>query len=627
MRASGRVFIAAVPALLCAIATQVPAQVRTIALAGDAAPGVPAATFISFPSSAGLPVCDATGHAAFPGLTSGGVLGMWTDDLGSLSPIALSAGTVPWYPGTATLTELHQAILSDNQRVVFSGKANTPASLTGVWIQDGAGAAIAAGTGIPAPAFNGPSTFLLTPPPSGNMTYRFSRNGRLALMGADAIGTPSMWNIDPPPGLGRQFCVASHGAVLNPGYWSFQSNFVFNDLQNDALQLLYLNGTTRWWVAQGPCGLLGPVLADGDLVPTAGGTIPSAANVNGMSSLVPPDLNNSNAIVFPALLYNAGVTAANDEVYYLRDGTGFHVVAREGDPSPALSPGESLWPYFTIAGGTPPKLLVSDGGSVAFEAMITPSNTPAVLLRKPDGSLHVLARSGDPAPGYPGWNLVFSIGTPIEMNHFGQVLVQSAVCSAAFGCISSTTALFATDDNAHLQPVFLSGDTYQVRPGLTGTLALNGAAPVTAPFTSGGSDGQPRNFSDFGEYFFRGQFTPSGGGASVEGVFAVKGPGLTLSAGSESPRNTRLESVSPNPAPGRAHVAFELSQAGHARLEILDLAGRRVKTLRDGWLAANRYDESWQGDDDTGHAVAGGVYFVRLVAAGESSCQRIVILQ
>jgi flagellar hook assembly protein FlgD len=65
-------------------------------------------------------------------------------------------------------------------------------------------------------------------------------------------------------------------------------------------------------------------------------------------------------------------------------------------------------------------------------------------------------------------------------------------------------------------------------------------------------------------------------------------------------------------------VAFELPTDGQARLEIVDLRGRRVAVLHDGPLTAGRHELEWRGRDQDGVGVAGGVYLARLVTAGGS---------
>ncbi len=69
----------------------------------------------------------------------------------------------------------------------------------------------------------------------------------------------------------------------------------------------------------------------------------------------------------------------------------------------------------------------------------------------------------------------------------------------------------------------------------------------------------------------------------------------------------------PNPANPAITVEFELPRAGSARLEIIDPAGRRIRTLMDGWKETGRHQVRWDGRDEGGRAMASGTYFVRIV--------------
>ena len=80
----------------------------------------------------------------------------------------------------------------------------------------------------------------------------------------------------------------------------------------------------------------------------------------------------------------------------------------------------------------------------------------------------------------------------------------------------------------------------------------------------------------------------------------------------------------PNPFRERTKVVFFLPEPMMARLEIFDIAGRRVRTLRDTPSPAGRNAETWDGRDATGRNVASGVYFVRLDAGGKTATDRLV---
>ncbi len=85
-----------------------------------------------------------------------------------------------------------------------------------------------------------------------------------------------------------------------------------------------------------------------------------------------------------------------------------------------------------------------------------------------------------------------------------------------------------------------------------------------------------------------------------------------------------LESARPNPSRGSATLRFALPRAGHARLVLLDVSGRRVRTLLDGALEAGPHDATWDGADDRGVAMPAGLYWARVDAGGESAVRRLV---
>jgi endoglucanase len=88
-----------------------------------------------------------------------------------------------------------------------------------------------------------------------------------------------------------------------------------------------------------------------------------------------------------------------------------------------------------------------------------------------------------------------------------------------------------------------------------------------------------------------------------------------------------LDPVCPNPFTQQTTVSYELSGSGRVRLAVFDVAGRYVRTLVDSRRDEGRHAVTWDGRDEHGRAVAAGVYFVRLSAAGEAETQKIVKLR
>lgn len=83
----------------------------------------------------------------------------------------------------------------------------------------------------------------------------------------------------------------------------------------------------------------------------------------------------------------------------------------------------------------------------------------------------------------------------------------------------------------------------------------------------------------------------------------------------------------PNPFGPATTLAFSLPATGAVRLQIVDLAGRTVATLADGWLGAGRHEFTWTGRASGGSAAPAGVYFARLRGPGLARTERLVLVR
>ncbi|MGH7725863.1 MAG: S8 family serine peptidase [Candidatus Eiseniibacteriota bacterium] len=97
-------------------------------------------------------------------------------------------------------------------------------------------------------------------------------------------------------------------------------------------------------------------------------------------------------------------------------------------------------------------------------------------------------------------------------------------------------------------------------------------------------------------------------------------------AAEDAPAIDFLATPSPNPFRERASIRFGLARAGDVRLELFDVAGRRVRTLVEGAHDAGTHVALWNGRDEHGRRIGAGVYFVRLVTPGRTFHARLVAL-
>ena len=90
---------------------------------------------------------------------------------------------------------------------------------------------------------------------------------------------------------------------------------------------------------------------------------------------------------------------------------------------------------------------------------------------------------------------------------------------------------------------------------------------------------------------------------------------------------TTLHPPVPSPFNPRTEVRFDLARAGTVTLEVLDVRGRRVRTLIEGRLDAGRHAPVWDGTDDGGRAAASGVYLFRLRTTDGNQVRRAVLVR
>ncbi len=239
----------------------------------------------------------------------------------------------------------------------------------------------------------------------------------------------------------------------------------------------------------------------------------------------------------------------------------------------------------------------------------------------------------------------------------GTVLARG---DAAYTFTATTTADSCTAD-AHTETFMVDyrlpawGETWDSAPaGGRSVDNLAPASPANLRLAAGGRLAwDPAVEPDFRQYTVYGSGTPRlDGGAVVVARTTATGidigglayPYLLVTAGdihdNESaaacrsalsgvePARTaglRLDGGAPNPFNPRTTIAFELPQAGHARLDVYDAAGLRVRRLVDADLAAGRHEAAWDGRTDAGVEAASGTYLV-LLDTGNGALRRKMTL-
>lgn len=85
-----------------------------------------------------------------------------------------------------------------------------------------------------------------------------------------------------------------------------------------------------------------------------------------------------------------------------------------------------------------------------------------------------------------------------------------------------------------------------------------------------------------------------------------------------------LGPISPNPFQGSTSVGFEVGSAAMVSMRVFTPTGRRVATLKNGFLEPGRYRITWSGNDDSGRPLPAGLYFVRLSSRDRNVTERVL---
>ncbi len=98
-------------------------------------------------------------------------------------------------------------------------------------------------------------------------------------------------------------------------------------------------------------------------------------------------------------------------------------------------------------------------------------------------------------------------------------------------------------------------------------------------------------------------------------------------SGDNLPNNFALEQNYPNPFNPRTVIRFDLPKRSDVHLTIYNLAGQKVKEIVNGELGPGVFAADWDGTNETGEAVATGVYLYRLDADSFTQTKKMVLMK
>ncbi len=88
-----------------------------------------------------------------------------------------------------------------------------------------------------------------------------------------------------------------------------------------------------------------------------------------------------------------------------------------------------------------------------------------------------------------------------------------------------------------------------------------------------------------------------------------------------------LSPPEPNPAAGSVNLDFYIRTAGNANIGIFSADGRLVRRVVNTSYGIGSHRIAWDGKDQSGKSVPGGMYFVRLESGGEGRTQTVTVIR
>jgi hypothetical protein len=104
--------------------------------------------------------------------------------------------------------------------------------------------------------------------------------------------------------------------------------------------------------------------------------------------------------------------------------------------------------------------------------------------------------------------------------------------------------------------------------------------------------------------------------------FSISGAKSAM-IGGEGPGLNNL-TVYPNPFSDRVTIGYSIAEKGRTLIEVFDLTGRRVTTLKDAVQETGTYQMEWNATDSKGQPVVSGIYLCRIQSGGFVKTEKLI---
>lgn len=508
------------------VATASPASlsasaVRTVAFTGGAAPGTGIdTTFSAFLSD---PAINTAGKTAFHAQLTGSSVdfrnnqSIWSEGSGTLSLVARGGDRAPATPNGVLYRDFGSPVLNSSGQTAFRartiGNGIPNPKRDGIWSEGLGSLDLVAREHEPAPGTTNGEVFnsvghyssitLLSD--SGHTAF----GGSLIGGGADPSNRRGIWS----NGTGSTALVA-RGGEQAPGtppgvrFGGILGTETINSAGHTAFSAFLSGGDVGRGIWSDRSGSLGANVLEGDQVPG----LMNSVTFSGFSN---PKLNSTDQIAFIGSISGAGIDVTNDDGIWSEGNGTLALVARTGDQAPGAPDGVE---FSRFAVSMP---LLNANGQTAFIADLTGTgvneSNESGIWSENSGSLALVARAGDPAPGTAG-DAIFGSFSLLNVNSAGQTAFLAVVTGEGVDH-SNSYGFWAEDRAGILRQIARVGNSLQVGPGDVRTITR-----LSMHRNSGNDEGRPSAFNDLGQLAFRADFADGTQGIFISDLATLPEP-------------------------------------------------------------------------------------------------------
>jgi len=106
----------------------------------------------------------------------------------------------------------------------------------------------------------------------------------------------------------------------------------------------------------------------------------------------------------------------------------------------------------------------------------------------------------------------------------------------------------------------------------------------------------------------------------------MRAPDAIREARSDKPQNIAIGAY-PNPFNANANIVWSSPVNGNGKVEILDITGRVINTLYNGFITSGSHTTVWDGTDNSGNPVPTGTYMCRVKVGDDIATSRITLVK